>query len=65
MNDVLVLSKIPEHFLEDVRNRGYTNEDIQEMDALVFFYEYCQWQGLLGWGDTLFNLVELLKKAER
>jgi hypothetical protein len=61
----LDLSKIPAHALQDVRKRGYSDDDIRAMTAREFFSEYCNWNGLMRWGDTLFSVVEASQKASK
>jgi hypothetical protein len=61
----LDLSKIPAHILVDVRERGHSDADIAAMTPRELFSEYCEWNGLLRWGDTLFSAVEACQKASK
>lgn len=58
------LDKIPEIILNDIRSRGWSDEEIQGFTAKQAFNEFCYWHGLLGWGDNLWDTVHKLKEAE-
>lgn len=57
------ISKIPAKVLADIRKRGHSDEDIAAMSPEEAFREYCEWNGLINWGDALFRAVEALKTA--
>ena len=59
----LDLDKIPAHIKQDVRERGHSDEAMAAMTPREFFSEYCNWNGLIRWGDTLFSAVEACQKA--
>lgn len=46
------------------RNAGHSDEAIEKMSARELFQVYCQWEGMIGWSDTLWQVVESLKEAE-
>lgn len=58
------LEKIRDDVLEDVRERGFSDEQIEAMDGETLFNEYCMWNGLIGYGFSLWNIVLDLKEAE-
>jgi hypothetical protein len=58
------LGEIPEHVLEDVRKRGHSDGDIERMSAVDLFDEYCRWNGLIGFGDDLFETAVELYELE-
>lgn len=36
-------------------NRGYSDEEMGRMSPREAFVEYCEWHGLINWGDTLWE----------
>jgi len=61
--DMLNLDKIPADIIVDLKKRGYTDADIQQMSPQKAFSEYCRWNGLSDWGNTLWNAVQDLQAA--
>lgn len=60
------LSKIPPQVLAAVRQRErYTDAEIESLSPQSLFDEYCNWHGLIRWGDTLWQAVEQLKQASQ
>ena len=57
------INKIPKHILEDIQNRGNSTDSIEAMTPEEAFYEFCQWNGLSGWADTLIEALDSLRKA--
>ncbi len=51
------LQQIPKHVLEDVRERGNTDSQIEKMTPSEVFDEYCSWNGLINWGRPLYDLA--------
>lgn len=43
-----------------LQKRGHGEKEIAGMSPKEAFAEYCEWHGLLGWGETLWNQVMLL-----
>lgn len=56
------LEDIPEDVLENCRERGHSDEDIELMSPRQLFVEYCEWEGLISWGNKLWNIVSKLNK---
>ncbi len=56
--------KIPHSILENLHDRGLTDEQIADMSPKEAFGEYAQWHGLINWGSTLWHAVESFKAAE-
>ena len=50
--------------LDALRERGHSDEQIEAMSPSEAFSEYCNWHGLLGWGDELWALMAELNRAE-
>lgn len=51
------LQHIPKHVLEDVRERGNSDSQIEKMNPKEVFTEYCSWHGIINWGDALYDLA--------
>jgi len=58
------IENIREDVLEDVRKRGFPDKQIERMDAARIFDEYLSWNGIIGYGDALWNIVLDLHEAE-
>lgn len=43
-----------------LQKRGHSEKEIAGMSPKEAFIEYCEWNGLLGWGEKLWNQVMLL-----
>lgn len=39
--------------LSALKNRGHSEAEIKKMSWQKKFDEYCEWEGLLGYGETL------------
>jgi len=58
------LSKIPRQVLDAVRQRErYTDAEIESLSPQTLFDEYCTWNGLINWGDTLWSAMTKLQQA--
>jgi hypothetical protein len=58
------LDKIPARVLADLREAGWTDDQIEQWNPQLVFHEWCNWNGLIGWGDTLWEVVEDLQTDE-
>jgi len=58
------INKIPAHILTDVRARDFSDAEIEKLSAKEIFKQYCEWNGLINWYDTLWDAVLDLKKIE-
>lgn len=56
------LQQIPSSVLEALQERGHSDETISNMKPQTMFNEYCEWNGLIGYGRSLWNLVIDLQK---
>lgn len=43
-----------------LQKRGHSEQDIARMSPKKAFIEYCEWNGLLSWGETLWNQMLIL-----
>lgn len=43
-----------------LQKRGHSEQEIALMSPKKAFAEYCEWNGLLSWGETLWNQVMIL-----
>lgn len=59
----LDLQALPYEFINDLKERGHSEEDISKMTPERAFTEYCNWQGLINWGDSLWLAVQKFKNA--
>ncbi|UDM18866.1 hypothetical protein [Vogesella sp. XCS3] len=60
---MLNLNKIPADILTDLQKRGHTDDDIKQMTPKQAFAEFCRWNGLTDWSNTLWNAVHTLQAA--
>lgn len=58
------IDKIPAEVLDALRNRGHSDARIAKMDPVFMFKEYCDWNGLVNWGGTLWFVVTELSELE-
>lgn len=58
------LEGIPSDVLKDLRARGHTDAQIENMTANQAFDEWCTWHGLVLWGSTLRTVLADLRAAE-
>lgn len=59
------LERIPQYVLNIVREREFSDEQIAKMTPVQLFAEYCNWNGLLGWGPDLWETARALRQAEK
>ena len=62
---MLEIEKIPPQIMTNLKERGHSPEKIARMTSQEAFNECCTWEGLIGWGSTLWRWVDELKKAEK
>lgn len=51
------ISRLDSRILVALHGRGHTNAEIALMSPATVFCEFCEWHGLLGWGDTLLSVL--------
>jgi hypothetical protein len=61
---MLDVKKIPAEIVKDLRARGHDDIDIGNMSPEEAFSEFCNYNGLLHWGSSLFSAAFELKRAE-
>lgn len=61
---MLDFDKIPERVIDDLSERGWSDSDIEKMSPEQAFSEFCNWNGLINWGPSLWGVVKDLEKAE-
>lgn len=59
---MLDLEKIPQPALSAARARGHSEADILKMTAREIFVEFCLWNGLINWGDELWECAGALRE---
>lgn len=47
-----------------LKGRHHRDEDIEQMSPSEAFSEYCEWQGLHGWGASLMMTMKNLESAK-
>ena len=52
--------QIPSDVKDALMLRGYSEEAIKSMSGKTIFREYCEWEGLIGWGNRLWVLAHFL-----
>jgi hypothetical protein len=60
---MLNLQVLPDEFINTLKNRGHSNDDISKMSPEQAFTEYCNWNGLTNWGTALWQAVHEFKGA--
>jgi hypothetical protein len=60
---MLDLNVLPDEFIDDLKNRGNSEDEISKMSPETAFNEYCKWHGLTDWGDSLWRAVHEFKDA--
>lgn len=59
------LTEIPDPIVRDLRDASFTDDEIRDMSPRLLFTNYCTWNGIVGWGETLyFHAVELSKLGD-
>ncbi len=49
---------------KDLLERGLTDEAIRHLSGRELFSEYCTWNGLINWSDTLWDVVLVLRSMD-
>ena len=47
----------PQGVMAALRSRGHSDEKIAAMGPRMAFLEFCEWNGLCGWGETLWEMA--------
>ena len=58
------IKKIPEHIYRDLKSRELSDEDIEHCTPEQLFHDYCEWNGLRGWSDSLVTALDKLRDAD-
>ena len=56
------IDKIPLEVLDSLRENNYTDEQIRKMKPKDMFIIYCEWEGLINYGSSLWDYVVELQK---
>lgn len=59
-----VLPENMDNVIDDLVERGHSEDDIATMSAEDAFDEYCAWNALAGWGHDLRSTMASLKEAD-
>ena len=49
--------------MESLKERGHTEDEISKMSPEKAFDEYCNWHGLIGWGEPLRFVMANIQSA--
>jgi hypothetical protein len=60
---MLIITNINPDVIDALKNRGHTENEIENMNHKQAFDEYCNWHGLCGWGPDLRNALMTLQNA--
>ena len=55
---------LPDFIISDLKDRGHSEDDISRMTPRNAFNEYCNWNGLINHGDSLWEVVQALKDSD-
>jgi len=58
------LTQVPVRVFDALESMGYKEEEIARMSPKEAFANFCEWEGLIGYGSFLWELVEQLKQSE-
>jgi hypothetical protein len=58
------VSKLSFSIVDALHERGHTDDQIANMSPEMAFIEYCNWNGLLGWGIELIDVIDSLRASE-
>lgn len=58
------MNKLPPGVREALRKRGREEAEVAIMTPREVFEDYCNWNGLINWSDTLWNTMEALVQAQ-
>lgn len=58
------ITKIMNATKDDLHQRGWTNEEIEKMSPEKAFQEFCEWHGLINWGETLISVLDNLRESK-
>lgn len=57
------IEKLNAAVLNDLRNRGHSDAAIAAMSPDEAFHEFCMWNGLINWAETLTSAIDNLRNA--
>jgi hypothetical protein len=63
-DDFAKFEAIPNEVLAALMGREHSAQAILRMTPKELFIEYCEWHGLINWGNTLWDIVIALSKIE-
>jgi len=58
------LKDIPVDVRSALYSRGFAEADILKMSPFSMFHNFCEWEGLINWSDTLWNTVQQLEQLK-
>ena len=59
-----LINQLPSRVLSDLRSRGLDDAAIEQLSPREAFAYYCQWNGLINWSDTLWEVVTALRTVQ-
>ncbi len=62
---MIQIAKLSPRILEDLRSRGHSDADIQNMSPENAFDEFVEWQGLRSYGPLLRKVIKTIEEASK
>ena len=59
------ISMIPDHIIDDLKNRGLSDSDIENSNPRDLFDEWCGWNGFYGYTDIFIDVMDSLREAKK
>ena len=57
------IEKIPSNIMDDLNDRGLSADFIRRSSPEFLFSEFCEWNGLTGWGPMLISSLDALRDS--
>ncbi len=56
---------LAEHIALELKESGLSEDEISRYSAEKLFIEYCNWNGLIGWGSELISALDELRDFKK
>lgn len=61
---MLKIESLDPEVLETLREMSRSDDDIESMSPEQAFSEYCNWHGLINWGNRLLRVADNIRAAQ-
>lgn len=58
------VAEMPAYIVNTLRSRGMSDAEISHLSPKTIFSHFCEWNGIIGWHDTLWHAVEQLQALQ-